>query len=326
MFNVQQKATYAILGAMIGDALGATLEFTNGARAKELLLKHSNFSKGLIGSGPFDLLPGQFTDDTEMGLAIMSIIVKYGYYDQKLVSSVYRSWYLSNPPDIGYTTRNAVSNPSLKNMLRATQIYNTKSLSNGFLMRLFGLVGLYYNKKLEELIDSIRKDVSITHSHPETQHIAIIYGIMLHKAINGYNSDEIYYWGKNHCGKSPLITTIYYAVANKQNKFEYDNKTFHVSQIATKNIGFVGYSIWMLLYSLVNYNSYKTAILKVVEHGGDTDTNACIVGAVFGALYPTTIPEKWIDSLINCSAKDRYKYYPIANPQIWIKWLPIYIN
>jgi len=316
------KARYAILGAIIGDSLGSTLEFESGTNAKLLISKYSKFENGLVGAGPFQLVPGQFTDDTEMALAIMSVIMKQGSYDQKYVSRMYHAWYNSNPFDMGKTTRTSVSQPSLTGMLHATKKYNSGSLSNGFLMRLFGLVALYYQKTQNEMIDAVCEDVKLTHSNSEALHIASIYAIMLWKAIHGENANKIYWWGKNHCGSSSLIVAIYHAVDNNSNSFFYHDEEYNIKQIDSHIFGFVGFAFWLLLRSIKYHNSYQNAILDVVSYGGDTDTNACIVGAVMGALYPETVPAKWIGSVLNCTATDRYKNYPIANPLIWKKWLP----
>lgn len=316
------RATSAIFGAMSGDSLGSTLEFGSSEDSKSLLVKHSNFRNGLVGMGPFNLLPGQVTDDSEMALALMSVVIKKGYYDQKLVAQAYHQWYLSNPPDIGNTTRVSVSQPSKEKMIITAAKYSSASLSNGFLMRLFGLVALYYNKSLTDLLGAICEDVILTHSHPEAQYIAIIYGAMLWKAINGKSAGEIYLWGKNNCNQSPLVTTIYHAVDNNLDQFKYDNTVYKFSDIDQKMTGFVAFAFWLMLLSIKHENSHKNAMLKIVGFGGDTDTNACIVGAVMGALYPDTIRASWIKSLVECSAIERYKKYPIADPKVWTKWLP----
>ena len=110
--------------------------------------------------------PGQFTDDTELALAIMLVISEHGSYDQNLVAEVYHKWYLSKPFDIGNTIRNALSQVSANNMILKSKIHNSMSMSNGFLMRLFGLVALYYDKTMDELMNAILEDVQLTHSHP----------------------------------------------------------------------------------------------------------------------------------------------------------------
>lgn len=39
------------------------------------------------------------------------------------------------------------------------------------------------------------------------------------------------------------------------------------------------------LHALFSSNSFEEAIIKVISYGGDTDTNACIVGSMAEALY-----------------------------------------
>ena len=44
---------------------------------------------------------------------------------------------------------------------------------------------------------------------------------------------------------------------------------------------------------------FETSILMTVENGGDTDTNACIVGKMIGALVGRRgIPQRWVESVL----------------------------
>lgn len=47
--------------------------------------------RDLIGGGPFDLLPGQVTDDTELALALTRSLVKEKKYDDDAVAASYGS-------------------------------------------------------------------------------------------------------------------------------------------------------------------------------------------------------------------------------------------
>ena len=127
---------------------------------------------------------------------------------------------------------------------------------------------------------------------------------MLWKAINGNDANNIYQWGERHA-RSQLLNAIFDAVNNDKNILTYNGEKINISQIDTNISGFVGFAFWLLLRAIKYHNSYQDAILEVVKYGGDTDTNACIVGAVIGALYPETIPRIWIDNIITCSAKKK---------------------
>ena len=48
------------------------------------------------------------------------------------------------------------------------------------------------------------------------------------------------------------------------------------------------------------YDSPETALMKVIALGGDTDTAACILGALLGALHGYTwLPKRWVEKLEN---------------------------
>lgn len=322
MQTLKNRAQSCILGAMIGDSLGSTLEFTNKKDASKILKKYQNFNGGLVGKGPFNLVPGQFTDDSEVALANMSVITKIGYYDQKLVAKAYHQWYLSKPFDIGNATKAAFIKKTNEEMIKVANTVNYTSLSNGFLMRIYGLVALHYNKTRKELFHAISDDVELTHGNPEAHSIAITYGIMLWMAIHGKDASSIYQWGKKNTIHSPLISAVYQAVELELNYFDYRKQKYYFSQIDSKLCGFVGFAFWLVLLSLKDMTNYYDAIIYVVSLGGDTDTNACIVGALMGALYPDSIPNLWINDLLNCNAKKRYINYKYADPKIWSQWLP----
>lgn len=316
------KIDGAILGGMIGDALGGSLEFMSREDVKVKLKEYKNFKDGLVGKGPFNLAPGQFTDDTEMTLAVMTTLIGGRNYSATEAAHAYHQWYLSNPFDIGNTTKNAVCKQNLTAMLSAAKELNYQSLSNGFLMRLYGLVAMYYKKPYDLFIHAVQSDTELTHSNPEAKRIAIIYALMLRGAIIGIPADRIYKWCHEKKSYSKLLASICRAVETNSDRFIYEDKIYKLSQIADTNIGFVGYALWLTLIAILRYDSYQNAILDTVSYGGDTDTNACIVGAIMGALYPDTIPKKWIESVIKCKS-DRFARYPLANPELWTNWLSV---
>ena len=102
------------------------------------------------GGGPFHLYAGQVTDDSELAMCLLHGLIDEGvpegvektsqptlYVDN--IAKYYRSWYMSEPFDIGQSTtyafkplvRNCKAAKAYKNSLKR----NTSSLSNGSLMR-----------------------------------------------------------------------------------------------------------------------------------------------------------------------------------------------
>ena len=89
----------------MGDALGTTVEFSSAARIASR--RPDAWPKELIGEGPFQLVPGQITDDTELALSLARSLVKQGRYDPEDAAAAYARWRRSDPFDCGMATARA---------------------------------------------------------------------------------------------------------------------------------------------------------------------------------------------------------------------------
>jgi len=112
---VEDRAIGSLLGLAVGDALGATLEFSERDA-------HSPVTD-IIGGGPFRLKPGEWTDDTSMALCLAdSLIANKALDEHDLLERFVRWWEKGENSvkgrcfDIGTTTRQ-----SLANFLRCRQ-------------------------------------------------------------------------------------------------------------------------------------------------------------------------------------------------------------
>ena len=58
-------------------------------------------------------------------------------------------------------------------------------------------------------------------------------------------------------------------------------------------------TIETVIYCLRNTSSYREAVLKAINFGGDTDTNGAICGGLAGIYYGyDSIPIDWIDEIV----------------------------
>ena len=56
-------------------------------------------------------------------------------------------------------------------------------------------------------------------------------------------------------------------------------------------------ALWQLLHA----ESFRAGVQDTVMQGGDTDTNAAICGALFGAVYGReAVPHTWVEAVLNC--------------------------
>ncbi len=72
---IQDRFRDCFLGLAAGDALGTTVEFRPRGRLEPL--------NDIIGGGPFNLRPGQWTDDTSKALCLAESLVEKDGFDSQ---------------------------------------------------------------------------------------------------------------------------------------------------------------------------------------------------------------------------------------------------
>jgi ADP-ribosyl-[dinitrogen reductase] hydrolase len=75
----------ALLGLAVGDALCTTLEFKSPGTFRPLT--------DMVGGGPFNLQPGQWTDDTSMALCLGESLARCHGFDPKDQMECYCRWW-----------------------------------------------------------------------------------------------------------------------------------------------------------------------------------------------------------------------------------------
>lgn len=293
-----ERAMYgSVFGALIGDAAGGVLEFMGRKPTKEEV----QIALDMPGGGVFNLAPGQFTDDGEMTVALLGALAQSnGSYLLNQVVKAYCSWERSKPFDIGMATSSALMEDPYGETTDEIEVrvtkqaatYNSDSKANGSLMRATPLGVISVALSQEDTIHVVRKDVCLTHPNETCQHATVAYvlairHLILHpgdaqgalKVAMTYvrdNCEEVKDWIENIITNSPGPV---YPLA-----------------------GFVKHAFSLAFYHLRCGSSYEEAITHTLERGGDTDTNACIVGGLIGALHGVDkIPQGMLGKLMSCS-------------------------
>ena len=287
----------AVIGALAGDAAGATLEFLG----RKPTSAEVGSAMSMVGGGVWKTAPGQITDDGELTLALAHALTGTASYDQNRVAHWYRKWYLSQPFDIGNATTNALGSGDLHGSTLAEMVtanarkFNYASKANGGLMRLSALGVWSTRLGLGDAINAARMDAQLTHPHLSCQWSGVAYVVAIRHLIL-------------HPGDAQGAFTLAETVVSESGVEEVkgwlsDARTgslpsFHPSA------GFVRIAFTHAFHSLIRQHSYEEGISAVLAGGGDTDTNACIVGGLLGALHgATTLPEIMRNRVLNCDTK-----------------------
>jgi hypothetical protein len=128
----------ALLGLAVGDAFGTTLEFTSPPYAS-FAERVAGPHRDITGGGPFDVVPGQVTDDTAMAICIVRSFLASSGWDASDVAARYVAWSRVTF-DIGVQTRETLrrvqsGTPSLEAGLAHWREGGRRAAGNGSLMR-----------------------------------------------------------------------------------------------------------------------------------------------------------------------------------------------
>jgi ADP-ribosyl-[dinitrogen reductase] hydrolase len=276
--GIEDRAVGALLGLAVGDAVGTTLEFT--ARDTRPPLTD------MVGGGPFDLKPGQWTDDTAMALALGYSLAEEGAFDPHDCMARFSDWFLRGAYsctgtcfDIGMATRAALGQfRSDGNPFAGSSAPHTAG--NGSLMRL-SPVPIWAARRGEDVVaDIARQQSCLTHGAQECQAACEGYAVLTVRAILGASRDEVL--TAFAFDGPPRIAEIFAGSWREK------------SRDRILSSGYVVHSLEAALWSLGNSDSFEEAILLAANLGDDADTVAAITGQLAGALYGASgIPNHW---------------------------------
>ncbi len=316
------------IGAAIGDSLGAFCEFEEKKICKEILDEAMRMPGG--GTWGEKVKSGQVTDDTELaislGYALCQMIEIGNGFDQQIIAMEYAEWLKSDPFDIGLcTSRILAFAPNVEKMKKEAVAYNFDlaekfqsegNLANGSLMRCMPLI--LYGKNLgnDKLYLLMKMDAELTHSNEINYLVNTAYAILAlyllncdfneaDKNINAYN--EMTRWLQKVSKKQKYAKII----LNDWLQFVHGDDLEKLWP-ATKYKGLVKIAFQRTCFHLLQNNSFYDAMQSVIKEGGDTDTNACIVGGVIGVLHGLKkIDKEFVLKIQNCTptevTRDKYQ-------------------
>lgn len=276
------RAQGCLLGALIGDAAGATLEFLGRKPTEDDLDR----ALAMTGGGVFRVAPGQITDDGELTLALAHALIDgEGAYDLNKVAARYKAWFDSEPFDIGGTTHSALSVRvqdvvSLgKAVTQRALAHSMESKANGALMRVAPLGIWAARQTVEEAVKAARADACLTHPNPSCQWANVAYVLAIrHLLIQGGDSS-----GAIAAARQALEVGLDESAGEVLGWL--DDACAGALPDCHPMAGFVRIAFTLAFHHLHVGSSYEEALRQVLSGGGDTDTNSCILGGLIGARW-----------------------------------------
>ncbi len=300
----RDRAAGVILGAALGDALGAPYEFSE--TSPDVTLRGT--ADDLPGGGSYDWRPGEWTDDTSMSVPVLEAI-SHGdelTSDKTLdrIGVVWWGW-AKDAKDVGVQTRRVLSEmtrPSAVNLRISAYNVHTetgRSAGNGALMRTppVALAYLVAPNGLERTASAALAVSGLTHFDPDAGDACVVWSLALRSAI----LDGAVDW---HCGIQALPEErrarwqrlLHEAGESRPEAFPNNGWVVHAFQEAVAALASAGPTRGS--WTQGDLAPYLTAIETVINAAGDTDTVAAIAGSLAGALVgASALPETWLDLL-----------------------------
>ncbi|MCE6968056.1 inositol monophosphatase family protein [Cereibacter sphaeroides] len=274
----------ALLGLLVGDALGSQVEFQSPGA---ILRQHPKGLRDLLPGGTWNLLAGQPTDDGEMALALARALLEGGGFDRERVARAYIDWKGSNPFDIGTTTMKGID------ALRDRGRTNAASQANGALMRV-APIGIAAGGDPAKAADWARQDAALTHPHPICRATSAAFAAAIAAGVAGADPAAMWSEAHAHAGDDVAAEEIRQCLIEAREAPPPD---------FTRNQGWVLTAFGNAFHRLWIDQDFAEALTGTVMGGGDTDTNAAICGALLGAAQGRdSIPVRWRNQVLACRA------------------------
>ncbi len=279
--RARDRAVGCLLGLAIGDAVGAAAESKPRGSFPPLT--------DMVGGGPFNLSPGEWTADTTMALCLAESLIAAGTIDQddlmiRLQGWLERGEYTVHGEciDIDATTRTAIERFAADG-IAAAGVQTTSSAGNGSLVRLAPLA-IFKAKNAEEAAQWAVKQSRTTHAAQICLDACKLFISQLVDALSG--ADKADAMRQRVMALSPAVLFI--------SAGEWKTKT----RDEIKSNGYVVHTLEAALWSVWQTDNFRDAVLTAANLGGAANSVAAVAGQLAGALYgAAAIPRDWLAKL-----------------------------
>jgi len=314
----EDRAVGSVLGMPIGDALGAPLEF-KGVRYGVRLINGFDHTR----SSGFGLKPGQWTDDSSMGLCLADSLISCKGFNPADLKHRFVLWW-----NFGYCnafrfdkdrySRHSVGlggniSMSFSEFYRNGAPYTTAgdkdTSGNGSIMRM-SPVPVYYHD-IAEAVNIARLQSLTTHQGEEARECSALMAWIIVNAIhNGDGTKKIL--DTIHNFQSD-VKSINFLIRSQQEDATpgrnwdladrdwnwKDPEHKYSPERSRRQPGYVGSyamdALCMALHCIWTTDNFADALLKAANMCGDADSVASVTGQLAGAIYGVSgIPKDWV--------------------------------
>ncbi|MEA5135378.1 MAG: ADP-ribosylglycohydrolase family protein [Candidatus Fimivivens sp.] len=277
------KLTDAVLGFIVGDALGVPVEFKTRVELDE------NPVVDMRGFGTHNQPPGTWSDDTSMTLATIENLADWKQPEPYQCMVNFSDWLFGGhfTPyekvfDVGNTTKRAITN--FVDGVKPWGLNGEYDNGNGALMRMLPLAFLPLD--ITDKLQVTREYAALTHGH-ELNLLACEFFVEMVDTLNR--------------GVDDWLKSAYSLITFRGDPTGAFARILRIGELTRDEIKSTGYVIDTLeaaLWCFITTDNYRDAVLTAVNLGGDTDTIAAITGGLAGLKYGEgAIPGEWLKQI-----------------------------
>lgn len=304
----RKKGVSAILGLVVGDALGVPVEFVSRAELKE------NPLSDMVGYGTHSQPKGTWSDDSSMVVATMEWFAEKGEeeLDFSELMDKFSQWimYGEYTPygemfDCGISTNRAILNYGRGICPTECGGKSEFDNGNGSLMRILPAAIWYESSlafKATEQAEQIYNISALTHGHARSKAGCLLYSKLVADIINMPDEDKFAVLERSIGYYREFLTkekdAEIVAEAEKYHRL-WDVEAFrNLPEESIKSSGYIVDTLEAAIWCFLNTNSYKECVLKAVNLGDDTDTVGAVAGGLAGLYYGSEgIPTEWLECI-----------------------------
>ena len=287
----------AVMGHIVGDALGVPVEFVPREKLAEAPVA------GMLEYGTHHVPRGTWSDDSSMMLCTLESLTETQRVDLPDLMERFSRWAkeghltpYGRAFGVGRTVLRALGKYWRGTEPAACGCTAERDSGNGSLMRILP-VALFLAMRVPGLAEAEKLDVihsvsALTHAHPCPRTACGIFSVVLWELLGTPSCGAI------HAGleKAAAFYTGRPGAEAYNRLFSPDFAGLPAAQI--KSSGYAPDTLEAAIWCVLTSDSYRSCVLKAVNLGGDADTIAAVAGSLAGALYGrASIPPEWVEVL-----------------------------
>jgi len=291
--DAQQNVVGCILGTALGDSIGLPYEGLSRRRAAKLLgppdCHRLCFGRGMI------------SDDTEHTCLVAQALIASGndvdVFRRNLAWRL-RWWLFGLPAGVGSATLRSIAKLWLGVNPRDSGVF---SAGNGPAMRA-AIIGVAVPDP-EQLRAFVRASTRLTHTDPKAEYGALAVALAAQFASSAQLSDSAAYLAELQQHLQAEGDELMALLAQASTSAQQGQSTQDFAAEIGSDWGVSGYiyrSVPVALQACWLYHhDFRSAIMAIVECGGDTDSVGAIAGGILGCANPADeLPQHWLNGLM----------------------------